>query len=463
MNTYFEVAGLCFLVAAVTLGRVAAEETPITFSVKNHHLDNNDNFSPDGRFLCYDTRETVGPGIENGQSIEKVAIATGEETVLYTPPASVTGVAAAPGIAAASYCAVANTIAFIHGPPLDEVAERGYYGKPNRNGVEVIADGSGRHVWLDKRDAATTRDTMPGAHRGGTHRHEYSLDGRRIGFTYDDALLPQYDRTIGYMERHPNAPEGATHYFALLVAPVPKGTARPGEIERALGDSWVGRRGLMRAFIGNVRCEDGVAYEESLFVVDVPEDVDIATADSGSATRFPRPPKAVRVRRLTHTYAEGIVRGTLAGDRIAYYAHAEDGTTQVFIIPSDGSDKDPDPAKRPVQATRFPHGADPGLRWHPSGNTVFCLSNNGVTATCVQPGPLFGRSVFLTPQGDSPERFALVCSLDGARLAFNKTVPTLDAQGHPAKTYNGGDFAQIFVLDFPDTDRDGIPDPLQHP
>ncbi len=458
MRTCLQATIVCLLGGMIMHPRLEAEERQLTFSPKNHHLDDNDNFSPDGRFLCYDTRETIGPGIENCQSIEKVEIATGAETVLYRPPAAVTGKEAAPGMGAATFCPVENKVAFIHGPPLDEVAQRGYYAKPNRNGMEVIADGSGTHAWLDKRDVATTRDTIPGAHRGGTHRHEYTLEGKRIGFTYDDSLLPQYDRTIGYMEKHRKAPEGATHYFALLAPVVPRGTAKPGQLERASGDSWVGRRGLMRAFIGKVRAEDGISYQQSLFVVDIPDDVDITTADPGSATRFPSPPKGVRVRRLTDGYAEGIVRGSIEGDRIAYYGRAEDGSLQVFIIPSDGSDKDPDPAKRPVQATRLPHGAGPGLRWHPSGNTVFCIANNGIAATCVKPGPHFGASVFLTPQGDSPARFAPVCSPDGKHLAFNKTAPTFDARGNRATTYNGQDFAQIFLVDFPDANDDGIAD-----
>ena len=454
MNVDVNATLLCFLGALMAASALAAEERQITFSAKNHHLDNNDSFSPDGRFLCYDTRETFGPGIENSQSIEKVEIATGVEMVLYTPAASVTGKQAAPGVGAVSYCAVGNRAAFIHGPPLDQVPERGYYAKPNRNGMEVIADGSGKRAWLDRRDVATTRDTLAGAHRGGTHRHEYTLDGKRIGFTYDDWLMPQYGRTVGYMEKHPKAPEGATHYFALLVPVVPEGTAKPGELERAWGDSWVGRHGHMRAFIGKVRAEDGVAYEQSLFVVDIRENIDITTADSGSATRFPSPPEGVRVRRLTHSYADGIVRGCVEGDRIAYYGFGEDGTRQVFIIASDGSDRHEDQAKRPVQATHFPHGAGPGLRWHPSGNTIFCISNNGVAATCVKPGPNFGQTVFLTPQSDRPKRFALVCSPDGKRVAFNKAVPTYDAHGNRVTTYNDQDFVQIFIVEFPNASGD---------
>ncbi|HPJ99732.1 MAG TPA: DUF3748 domain-containing protein, partial [Candidatus Hydrogenedentes bacterium] len=205
-----------FAISAV-LSPAYGAERQITTSAKNHNLDNNDNFSSDGRFLCYDTRETVGSGIGNGQTIEKVELATGVETILYQPEKTVIGEDAAPGVGAVTFCPVANAVAFIHGPLLDEVPERGYYAKTNRVGAEVIADGSQRRVWLDRRDVATGRDTLPGAHRGGTHRHEYSFDGKRVGFTYDDALLTEYGRTIGMLAPHPQAPEGATHYFALLV------------------------------------------------------------------------------------------------------------------------------------------------------------------------------------------------------------------------------------------------------
>src|SRR6185503_5257820 len=177
----------------------------------------------------------------------------------------------------ASFSPVENKVAFIHGPMPEEVPARGYYGKPNRQGAEVAADGKGHLTWLDKRDVDAGRETICGAHRGGTHRHEYSLDGKRIGFTYDDFLLTDYERTVGYMERHPKAPPPASCYFAILVPVVPRGTAKPGELERAYGDSWIGRQGLMRAFIGKVREADGT-YQESLFMVDVPADVDITTA-----------------------------------------------------------------------------------------------------------------------------------------------------------------------------------------
>ena len=456
MHTYTRILTLG-LAGGLIVAAANAQERQITFTPKNHMLDNNDNFSADGRFLCYDTREGIGPGIENSQSVEMVEIATGEETVLYAPQPTITGAQAAPGIGAVTFAPHQDSVAFIHGPPVDEVNTRGYYGKPNRNGASVPADGSQKLTWLDHRDVVTDRDTTPGAHRGGTHRHEYCLNGSRVGFTYDDYLLPEYDRTIGYMEPHPEAPGEATHYFALLVAVPQMNESKPGEIEKAYGDSWVGREGAMRAFIGKVRNDDGETYTESLFVVDVPNDVDISTADSGSASRYPTPPKGLQVRRLTHTHAEGIVRGTPDGDRIAYYAIAPDFKLQVFIIPSDGSDRDPDETKRPVQATHFTNGAGPGLRWHPSGNSIACIVDNHVAVTCVKPGPRFGETRFLTAP-DNAERSQLVWSPDGLTLAFNKPVPTNDASGNHVRTYNGNEFSQIFVIDFPDADNDGIAD-----
>jgi len=123
----------------------------------------------------------------------------------------------------------------------------------------------------------------------------------------------------------------------------------------------------------------------------------------------------------------------------------------------DGSDQDPDPAKRPVQATHLPHGAGPGLRWYPSGDWVFCISNNGVAATWARQGAEgtpSGKMSPLTPQGDAPPRNDLVVSPDGGLVAFTKPVPTLDAEGKRAVTYGGNDFAQIFVADFEGSRRE---------
>lgn len=434
----------------------AGGEWQLTYSPISKLLDNNDNFSKDSRFLVFDTRDTLGTGIGNGTTIMKVSVSTGLENVIYAPAPVLTGVQAAPGLGAASYSPVEDLAVFIHGPFLHETPMRGFYGATNRQGGVAWADGSGDAGFLDCRDV-TNEPTLPGAHRGGSHRHEFSADGKRIGFTYDDFLLTQYSRNIGYMVAHEKAPCGVGFYAALLAPIVPSGQSKPGDIERAADDSWVGTKGLMRAFIGNVKEANGTVMS-SLFVVDIPESVDITTADSGTKTKYPSPPQGTAIRRLTTTPAAGIVRGSPDGTRIGYYAMV-DGVRQVFLINSIGSDQHPDPAMRPVQATRLEQGASGGLRWHPTGNSIAVQSDNGIAAVCVQPGPQFGKTVWLTQHGATVAAVeGLVWSRDGKLLAFNRRVPTYDSTGALVKDAAGRDFRQIFLVRFPDRNGNGIAD-----
>jgi len=423
---------------------MAMEEVQVTKTAKNHALDNNDNFSPDGRFLCYDTRGTVyNTDLANSKTIEKVEIAGGEETILWNPP-SVSGEQAAPGVAAVSWHPFDNKVIFIHGPLLEEVPVRGYYDKPNRTGVEVLADPGKTMIRTDMRDVATDQPTTPGAHRGGTHRHEYARNGKRIGFTYDDYLLKNYDRTIGYMQLHPAAPQGYTHYFALLVRPAEKGKSLPGQIEKAWDDSWVDPEAHLRAFIAKIRSEDGISYDTALCVAEIPEDTDITTADAGTAMRYPSPPEGIRIHRLTHSgWAGGIVRGSPDGKRIVYLIKDQNQIKQAALIEADGSDLDEDTTKHPRQITNFDQDVS-APRWHPSGNWLFCLSGGNIAAVWVAGDEKFGKAVWLTD--DHRQREELVVSPAGDELAFSIRVPTKDKNNQIVKDVEGKDFRQIFVL-----------------
>lgn len=412
---------------------VFMKERQISFSAKNHVLDNNDNFSPDDKFLCYDTRGTVfNDNIGNCKTIEKIEISTGMETVLYEPE-SVTGEQAAPGVGAVSWHPSENKVIFIHGPLTHELEKRGYYGITNRTGVEVSADGKTVVTKVDMRDVSVERATIPGAHRGGTHRHEYSRAGNRIGFTYDDFLLPNYDRTIGYMEANDRSPEGYTHFFAVLLKPAEKGKSKPGGIEKAYGDSWVGAEGSMRAFIGKVRAENGVDYNNDLFVADIPNNVDITTAFSGTATEYPEPPQGIKIRRLTQSgTVSGIVRGSSDGKTIAYLDKDEAGIYQVFVVASNGSALSTDPQLKPGQLSNFSSDVS-NIRWHPSGNWVFGIVNGNIAVIYSGAGEDFGKNIMLT--ADSETRNDLVVSTDGNMLAC-----TMEKKGE-----NGKIFKQIFV------------------
>lgn len=417
---------------------VQMKEKQVSYTDKNHVLDNNDNFSPDDRFLCYDTRGTVyDNNIGNCKTIEKIEISTGIETVLYQPE-SVSGEEPAPGVGAVSWHPIDDRVIFIHGPYLEEVKTRGYYGITNRTGVEVSANGKGVVTKVDRRDVATDRPTIPGAQRGGTHRHEYSRDGKRIGFTYDDYLNSNYDRTIGYMEANPSAPAGFRDYFAVILKPVEKDKSKPGEIEKASGDSWVDPAGTMRAFVGKVRAENGVDYETDLFVADIPESVDITTAFSGNGEKYPEPPAGIKIRRLTHSgKVGGIVRGSFDGEWIAYLSPDDKGIEQVFVISARNSDLTAGETIQPQQLSAFQANAS-AARWHPKKNWLFAITDGNVAVICAEPGVDFGKAMMLTT--DEEERSQLVVSHDGNQLAY-----TMERNGEGEN--QAKKFKQIFILE----------------
>jgi len=413
-------------------------EKQITFSPKTHALDNNDNFSPDGLFLCYDTRGTVfNENLANSKSIEKVEISSGVETVLWEPP-SVTGEEAAPGVAAASFHPFENKVIFIHGPRLEEVKERGPYGIRNRTALVVDGEGKLNSVNIDLRDISSQLTTV-GAHRGGTHRHEYSRNGKRIGFTYDDKLIQDYDRTIGFLQPDAYAPEGYTHYFAVILKPAKTGLSLAGEIEKAYGDSWIDEAGSMRAFIGKVRAKNGIDYENDLFVADIPADINIKTANSGSQDQYPEPPEGISIRRLTQGMdVRGIVRGSPNGTQLAFAAPDKDGIDQVYITNALGRDKQP---------TRLTGLASPvsSIRWHPSGEWIFFISDGNVFVTYHGSRPGSGPTIQLSD--DQQQRDQLVVSPDGNLLAYIIPVPTQDSSGTIVKDAGGSDFRQIFCME----------------
>ena len=412
-------------------------EKQITYSPKTHALDNNDNFSPDDKFLCYDTRGTVfNENLANSKSIEKVEIASGKETILWEPE-SVTGENAAPGVAAVSYHPSENKVIFIHGPLLSEVEECGYYNIRNRTALEVDGEGNKTSGLVDMRDIRN-KITTPGAHRGGTHRHEYTRDGNRIGFTYDDFLVQDYDRTIGFLQEDKNGPSGYTHYFSLILRPAKKGESKPGEIEKAFGDSWVDNEGSMRAFIGKVRSDNGTDFNYDLFVADIPLDIDITTANPGTIDTYPTPAKGISIRRLTiGMKVDGIVRGSFSGEKIAFTAEDTNGVKQIFIINSDGS------GNSVTQITNLKYNAE-AIRWHNSDNWVLYLSGGNVWTSYVGKGSSFGKTIQLS--NDNQTREHLVISRDGNRLAYIIRVPSKNKNGKIVKDVSDQDFRQIFTM-----------------
>ncbi len=416
--------------------RTIMNEKQITCLDKNHALDNNDNFSPDDKFLCYDTRGTVyNENLANCKSIEKIEISTGKETVLYEPE-SVTGEQAAPGVAAVSWHPSENKVIFIHGPLLVKLKDVAIMELPTVPvWKSVPMEWEQPRKWICAMWSPTGQ-LFPEHNVAELTGMNITKSGNRIGFTYDDFLLTSYDRTIGYMEKNAAAPKGYTHYFALILKPAEKEKSKPGEIEKAYGDSWVDPAGTMRAFIGKVRAENGIDYDTSLFVADIPETVDITTANSGSASEYPKPPNGIKIRRLTHSgTVSGIVRGSFDGKYIAYLSQDENGIEQIYVIDAKGTGLSVEKEKQPQKVTSLTESAS-YVRWHPSKYWIFFVVNGNIAIASAKPGDSFGKTVELT--NDTINKTELVVSHSGKLLAYNKIVK---------KESSHKKWKQIFVLE----------------
>jgi hypothetical protein len=471
------VLAIAILVSMCGCGREQSRrrvaEVQLTFDPRNYDLDNNDNFSPDDQWLVYDTRKNVPAQpmreIGGNSNIEKVNVDTGDIVVVYETQGQTEY---GPGVGAASYHPTENKVVVMHGL-LNCDANRPYW-YWRRTGVMVDeslaspCEGGqmGRAVFLDARDV--TRPFTPGALRGGTHRHEWSGDGKWTGFTYNDAIMAEIEqrtgepvnlRTIGVatrirpvtVDRDDQGENNDGAWFsALVVRVVPH--PRPGsdEISRAFSDAWVGTRGYRkadgtwqraRAFLGNVRDEHGLEVTE-VFVVDIPERIDVAGEDGpleGTETMMPMPPKGAVQRRLTRTEGRqypGVaaeprhwVRSSPDGSRISYLGRDDNGITQVFFVSPLGGE--------PVQVTHHDGPIQSTVRWNPSGEEICYVCDNSIFICDVGEGASFGAARRITARTDEPP-MSPIWSHDGRTIAYNRAV----ANGR-------GIYKQVFLLKLP--------------
>ncbi|HOV33386.1 MAG TPA: DUF3748 domain-containing protein, partial [Candidatus Hydrogenedens sp.] len=465
----FFVIFLFFIQQSEAMQMIESINLPIrqlTHSSKNHELDNNDNFSFDDKYLCYDTRGTLGYGIENCVSIEVVDINTGKEYIAYQPQRIRLGMKPAPGVGAVSFHPEKYKLVFIHGPNIENldgtIVDQEVYAKTNRRGAiidleKVLKGEECLTEWVDKRMVDCNMPIINGAHRGGTHRHEYSANGKRIGCTYDDWLLPQYGRTIAYFEQTDKFIPEANYHFAVLVKVVPMDKANEGDFVKALGDSWIGPEGKQRAFIGTIK--EGNEFVDYLCVVEIPDKVDIQSSNSGDCDTYPEPPQGLKIHKITKVQCSSIVRASNDGKNIAYLDKDPSGKTQIFIIKlKENEDNTLEIEPAPIQVTFLPEGVEDNLRWHPSGKSIFSISEGAIVSTCVEAGKYFGKSVYITPQYKINKPYALVPSRNGKMIAFNRSVPTYDENGIRLFSSEGKDFSQIFLLTYHDENNDGIPE-----
>ena len=427
------------ILGACTSPESNLKELQITFDEsKNHDLDNNDNFSPDGKWLVYDTRTGVG-GIGGSPSVERVNIETGENQVLFGIPDNKDY---GPGAGAASYHPIENKVIFIHGLPV--CTEANPYQQWRRSGVIVKDDKPNVAINMDSRDV--TFPFTPGALRGGTHRHEFSRDGKWVGYTYNDAIMKHVEDSTGIKwnlrtiavsnQQHPVAVDvndenvQGTWYSAVVVRVVPDPKPGSNEISNAASDSWIGASGytkpdgtkqVARAFIGSVRNKAGKPVDE-LFVVDIPDSINVPGEYGpleGTRTTFPMPPKGTVQRRLTFTAESkypgcgGVVRASFDGKKISFQAKDQNGIQQIFLISPSGGVV--------TQLTEHTTGVQSGIRWSPDNQSVIYVWDNSIIQCEISYRPFEKRFKRLTAKtAGAPSN--LVWSNDGKTIAFNRSV-----------------------------------------
>ncbi len=430
------------------LARVAqpgGTETQLTHGKCNHWMMPFAPFSPDCRWIVYDTRvDDVAMG-SNG-AIFKVETRTGEIVRVYRAPQQARN---GPGCGTASFSPDGRVV-FIHGVP-------GLPYEITRRVAMEVDDGHTR--FLDARDV--TPPFTPGALRGGTHAHMWSGDSHWIGFTYNDQLMAARGndlRTVGVMTdskpvarllpvkvNHDTAGENINgEWFTVVIARVTP-EPRPGsdEISRAFENAWVGRKGYLKedgsrqraqTFIGATRDDKGCEVDE-VFIADIPDRIDIPGPTrplEGTTSDFPQPPAGVtqrRLTRMTNWRHPGVVtdpRHWLApspdGRFIAFLARDDAGVTQVFLVRPQGGE--------PLELTHNVSGVTTTISWSPDSTRVaYAIKGSLFEERVSKEGSLVGNDL-LTRQSDNPIYYP-AWSPSGREIAFVREI---------------GLFRQIFLL-----------------
>ncbi len=434
---------------------VKTTETQVTTQPRGHILTNTNVWSPDGKWIVYDTRSDAAGEQFDGATIEIVNVETGEVREIYRSRNS-------------AHCGVATfsprdgRVVFILGP--EAPTKDWQYGPYHRQGVIVDIEQPRKVTLLDARDI--TPPFTPGALRGGTHVHVFDADGQWVSFTYEDQVLASQDaiqpngthdrnqRNVGIsvsgkrvrpLHAGPRNHNGSA-FSVIATRTVNK--PRPGsdEISRACEEGWVGTHGYLRpdgsrqhraiAFQGTALTPSGKPIVE-VFIVDLPDDA--TQADDapleGTATTRPAPPRGAMQRRLTYTEDRpypGIqgprhwLRSSPDGTRIAFLMRDDNGISQIWTISPNGG--------APTQLTHNSFDVASAFSWSPDGKAIAYIGDNSVFTSDAQTGESTRLTAPTTGTG-APRPEACVFSPDGQAIAYVRQVSN-----------QGKAFNQIFIV-----------------
>lgn len=433
---------------------IKAVERQITNRPHGHILTNTNVWSPDGRWIVYDTRSDPAGDKFDANTIEIVNVETGDVREIYR---SQNG----------AHCGVVtfspreNRVVFILGP--EHPTSDWQYNAWHRQGVLVDIDKPNIATPLDARDIASP--FTPGALRGGTHVHVFDGAGKWVSFTYEDHLLATLDaahstaphepnqRNVGISipttsvrvpHAHPRNHDGTT-VSVLVTRTVDKPRAGSDEISKACEDAWVGTNGYVRpdrsrqrhaiAFQGNVLTSNGETIAE-VFLADIPDDpTEPGDAPlAGTPTTRPAPPRGTKQRRLTFTADRkypGIqgprhwLRSSPDGSRIAFLMRDDAGIVQIWTVSPNGG--------TPTQLTHNSSDIQSAFTWSPDGSRIAHAADNSVFITDANTG-ISHRLTARTENASAPRPEACVFSPNGQHIAYIRPV-----------TSNNHTFNQIFI------------------
>jgi hypothetical protein len=278
----------------------------VTSSPNGHILTNAQVWSADGEWIYFDVRSDRHGAAFDGQEIRRVHAKSGVEEVVYR-----TGDQSCCGVVLAH--PHQDKIVFIQGPEYPNAAWS--YGASRRCGA-LLPFGSLSQERLDARDMV--EPFTAGAHRGGSHVHQFSPQGDWISFTYEDEYLDSLARRGKVAEKNqrnigiavpghnvsvkPRHPRNQSAGYYSLICTQTWDQPKPGsdEIQRAYEESWIGTDGYCQSdgtqqrrslvFLGDLLLENGIKSTE-LFIIDLPENV-------VDCDRFYRAQTELRGRRL---------------------------------------------------------------------------------------------------------------------------------------------------------------------
>lgn len=443
--TGFAVVGLLMMQTACSNDKesdMIYTERQLTTDASGHTIHQIQCFSPDDRWIVYDTRNDDGK-IGGTKSIAMVNVETGEIRDLYhTQNQTEYG----PGVGAVTFSPAREQVLFIHG--IRNSDREKPYTMTRRTGVMVNVNEPYIPVFLDGRNIVPPY--TPGALRGGTHAHTWSRDGEWVSFTYNDYIIEQLAtldtsvkdlRMVGVMaplgkvEVPGNNPENNTgEMFAAVVTKV---TENPvwgsDEIDKACEENWIGNEGYTKAdgtsqkralaFLGDVRDKNGNKLTE-VFVVDLPEDLTVEGDDGplqGTETTRPGVPAGVIQRRITFTDSEinpGVqgprhwMRTSPDGSKIYFLRKDSNGVVQIYSVSPNGGDI--------IQETSNQFSVETCLSVHPNGRFIAYGSNQEVYLTDLEQHTT--KQLTDSKGKDSDALCAINWSNDGKKLAYNRRI-----------------------------------------